>query len=143
MNKRWPQQAVFAERVKEFCRKNGYLTPRGAVRMDVVADLFGLHEDTLRQFLQNKGRARPHIDTLTHIARVLGCRVTDFLDAPGDPVPGTRPEAWEKLSEQDRAHATAFFGDLAESDLTPAEKALLFGAYQDLKARIRGLRGSA
>jgi len=137
---KWLQQGVFAERVREFCRRNGLLTARGAVKMDVVADLFNLHEDTLRQFLQNKGRSRPHIDTLTHIAWVLGCRVTDFLDTPSEPIQGMRRETWEKLSEQDRVYATAFFSDLTESDLTPAEKELLFGAYQDLKARMLKLR---
>jgi transcriptional regulator with XRE-family HTH domain len=138
---KWPQQGVFAERVKEFCRQNGMLTARGAVMMDVVSDLFNLHEETLRQFLQNKGRSRPHIDTLTRMAGVMGCRVTDFLDAPSEPVLGVGREGWEKLSEQDRVYATALFGDLAESDLTPPEKDLLFGAYQDLKARLLKLRG--
>jgi hypothetical protein len=51
-----------------------------------------------------------------------------------------RREEWERLSEQDRAYATALFGDLAGPDLTPAEKGLLFGAYQDLKARILEMR---
>jgi len=133
--KKWVQQGVFAESVKEFCRRNGLLTPRGAVRLDIVSDMFNLTEETLRQFLQNRSRNRPHIDTLSHIASVIGCKVTDFLDS-SDPIPGMPRKTWSQLSPQDRAYATAVFSDLATSDLTPKEKALLFGVYQDLKARL-------
>ena len=49
-------------------------------------------------------------------------------------------DAWSQLSPQDRAYATAVFNDLMTSDFTPSEKEMLFGAYQDLKARLLKLR---
>ena len=137
---RWVQQGIFAERVKDFCRKNNLLTPRGAINLDATADLFNLTNDTLRQFLQNKSRKRPHIDTLTHIANIVGCSVTEFIGAPSDPPPGISKEHWADLSERERVIATEVLMDMTTEDLTIQEKEELFGAYRDLKARILRLR---
>jgi transcriptional regulator with XRE-family HTH domain len=115
---KWLQQRIFAEKVKEYCQKNGLLTSRGAVRLDVVSDLFNLHEDTLRQFLQNTSRKRPHIDTLTHIAGVIGCSVTEFLDSPNNPPPGMPNEKWAALSEQERALASAMLTQIVSDNLS-------------------------
>jgi len=137
---KWAQQGIFVERVKDYCRKNDLLTPRGAVKWDVVADIFGLDNETLRQFMQNSSRPRPHIDTLTHIANVVGCSVTEFIGAPSDPPPGISKEHWADLSERERVIATEVLMDMTTEDLTMQEKEELFGAYRDLKARILRLR---
>jgi len=143
MNKRWPQQVVFAERVKEFCRRNDLLTPRGAVRMDTVADLFGIHEDTLRQLLQDTTRKRPYIDTLIGIAGVLGCSVLEFLDAPSDPVPGMSLEIWAGLSERERVMASSLWTAIGSNDLSIDEKELLFSNFQNLKKSLVHLKKKA
>jgi len=140
MNKRWPQQVVFAERVRDYCRRNGLLTPRGAVKMDEAADLFGLHEDTLRQLLQDTTRKRPYIDTLVGIASVLGCSVTEFLDAPGDPAPGMSAERWAGLSERERVMASSLLAALGSDDLSVAEKEVLFSTFQGLKDALVRLK---
>jgi hypothetical protein len=62
-----------------------------------VADLFDLHEDSLRQFLYDSSRRRPHVDTLACIAPIVGVSVAEFLDDPGAPVPpgmGISLDAW-------------------------------------------------
>jgi len=139
MNK-WPQRAVFSERVKEFCRKNGLLTKRGAVQMDVLADMFNLNEEVLRQCLQDSTRARPHINTLSHIASVIGCSVTDFLDAPNDPPPAISHERWRGLGERERALVVSLITEIASDDLTIAEREELFKDFRHLKARMLRLR---
>ena len=139
-NKRWPQQGVFAERVRGFCTANGYLTKRGAIKMDVVADMFNLHEDTLRQFLQNTSRSRPHVNTLSFIAGVLGCSVAEFLDAPTDPPPPIPLERWEGLSERERALVVSLISEIASDDLSISEREELFKDFQHLKARMIKLR---
>ena len=140
MNKRWLQQGVFAERVKEFCKKNGLLTQRGAVQMDVVADLFNLNEDTLRQFLQDSTRKRPHINTLTHIASVLGCSVTEFIDAPSHPSPGMTQERWAELSERERVLVSSLLADIASDGLSVAEKEGLYKIFQAAKNALLQLK---
>jgi hypothetical protein len=54
MNDKWPQQEVFCEKVKDFCRRYGYLTPRGAVTLGVVGRLVQVCEEALRQRLPAK-----------------------------------------------------------------------------------------
>jgi len=139
MNK-WPQRAVFAERVKNFCRKNGLLTKRGAIKMDVVADMFNLNEEVFRQCLQDSTRARPHINTLTHIASVIGCSVTDFLDSPNEPPPSISHEKWKGLSERERALVVSLITEMASDDLSTAEREELFKDFRHLKARMLKLR---
>jgi transcriptional regulator with XRE-family HTH domain len=136
----WVQQGIFVERVKDYCKKNGLLTARGAVKLDATADIFNLNNETLRQFLQNRSRKRPHINTLSHIANVVGCSVTEFLDAPSDPPPGISNERWAELSERERVIATEVLMDMTAEELTMQEKEELFGAYKDLKARMLRLR---
>ena len=141
MNKRWPQQAVFAERVKEFCRQNdGLLTKRGAVQMGAAADLFGIHEDTLRQLMQDTTRMRPHFNTLNSIASVIGCSVFEFLDAPHDPPPPISHERWEGLSEKDRAIVVSLINEVATDDLTHAEKEFLHNSVRGLKESLLQLK---
>jgi transcriptional regulator with XRE-family HTH domain len=135
-NKRWPQQRVFAERVKEFCIRNNLLTSRGAIKMDVVSDMFNLHEDTLRQFLQNTTRNRPHINTLTFIASVLGCSVAEFLDAPTDPPPALSHERWAGLNERERGLLTSLLAEVASDDLSADEKEELCRVVLEAKERM-------
>ena len=143
MNKSWPQQSVFAERVKEFCIQNDLLTKRGAVRFDLVADLFNLNEDTLRQLLYDSTRKRPYIDTLLHISGVLGCSVTEFLDAPGDPPPGMSTEKWSSLSARERSMASSLLAAVASDDLTLGEKEVLHDSFLSLKASLLHLKKQA
>jgi transcriptional regulator with XRE-family HTH domain len=140
MNEKWPQQEVFCERVKQFALKNGYTTPRGAVRLDIVADMFNLQEQSLRQFLQHKLQKRPRYSTLAYISGILGCSVTDFLDDPGDPPSGVPSDRWTEMSERERVIASVMLADMTAADLTLPEKEELFGAFKDLKARILRLR---
>jgi hypothetical protein len=140
MNARWPQQEVFCERVKQFACRNGYTTPRGAVRLDVMADMFNLQEQSLRQFLQHKQQKTPRYSTLAHISGVLGCPVMEFLDDPGDPPPGVAPARWSELSERERAIASEMLADMTGDSLTAPEKEEAFGAFKEMKARIMRLR---
>jgi len=140
MNKQWPQQAVFAEKVKEFCKANGLLTKRGAVQMNVVADRFNIHEDTLRQLLQDTTRMRPHINTLTSIAAIIGCSAFEFLGAPHDPPPPISRESWEGLSERERAIVVTLVAEIASSDLSVDEKAELCMDFQQMKDRLLRLK---
>jgi hypothetical protein len=140
MNKWWPQQGVFAERVKEFCRKNGLLTKRGAIQMDVLADMCNLNEDVLRKCLQDSSRKRPHLNTLTHIAALIGCSVLEFLDAPNDPPPTFSHERWAEMTEDERALVTSLIAEISKADLTLAEKQELLKGFHEVKERILRLR---
>jgi len=139
-NVRWPQQGRFCERVKQFCIDNNLLTPRGAIKLPVVAELFNLGEHTLKQFLQYKSRGRPHLDTLTHIAGVLGCSVSEFVDDPGEPPPGMQKKQWAKLSEQERVFASTMYADITRQDLSLTEKHALFTAYEEVRDRFLKLK---
>jgi hypothetical protein len=140
MNKRWPQQGVFVEKIKEFCKMSGLLTPRGAIKMDIVADMFNLNEDTLRQFLYDSGRRRPHINTLTHISGIVGCSAIEFLDAPASAPQGVPSEQWAELSERERALASSLLADIAADDLTIAEKEALHDIFQVAKGSLLKLK---
>jgi transcriptional regulator with XRE-family HTH domain len=140
---RWPQQTVFAERVKEQKKKNGLLTKRGAIKMDVVADLFNINEDTLRQFLHDTTRNRPHINTLTHIASVLGCSVTEFIDAPSDPPPGMSFEQWGELTARERTMVSFYLSTIVSDALSVAEKEVLYNNFQSLKEALLQLKQNA
>ena len=140
MEKQWGQRRVFVERINEFCRNNGLLTPRGAVKMDIAADLFNLHEDTLRQFMQNSSRKRPGINTLTHIASVLGCSVTEFLDSPNDPPPSIPRERWGCLTEKERGLVTSMISEIASLDLSEADKEFLHNNFLALKKSLIQLK---
>ena len=140
MNSNWPQQSVFRQKIFGYAQKRGLLTPRGAVRFAELAEIFDLAEESLRQFVQHKGRRRPHIDTLTRIASEIGVSVTLFIDAPSDPPPFFSQKQWAGLTDRERVLASTLLADAISQDLTPAEKELLFGAYQDLKARVLNLR---
>jgi hypothetical protein len=142
MNKRWPQQWVFVEKIKEFCKTNGLLTPRGAIKMDVVADMFNLNVDTLRQFLHDSSRRRPHINTLTHISGVVGCSVMEFLDAPANAPLGLTPGQWAGLGERERALALSLLADIAADNLTIAEKEVLHDIFQAAKESLLNLKNN-
>ena len=141
MNENWPQQEVFCERVKRFCEKNGCLTKRGAVKLDVAADLFNISEVTLKQFLYHKTRKRPHFETLLFISSVIGCSVNEFTGAPDNSPPGVSQEKWGEISERERMFASTVLNDMIADNLSLAEKELLFGVYQDLKTRLIWLKG--
>jgi len=140
MNKWWPQQSVFAERVKGFCRTNGLLTKRGAVQMDVIADMFNLNEDVLRKCLQDSTRKRPHLNTLTHMASVLGCSVLEFLDAPTNPPPTISHERWAEMNEGERALTTSLIAEFSSDSLTLTEKDELLKSFCEVKERMLRLR---
>jgi len=140
MEKVWQQQSVFAEMVKEFCRKNGLLTPRGAVKMEETADLFDLNTDTLRQFLYDSTRRRPHLDTLSHIASVIGCSVADFLDSPNDPPPAVSQGQWAGLGERERALVVSLIADFSTEGLSLAEREELCRLFREAKDRMLRLR---
>jgi len=140
MNKNWPQQEVFCQKVKRFCEQNGLTTSRGAIKLDVVSDLFNISEITLKQFLQYKSRSRPHYDTLSFIAGVIGCSVTEFMDDPGDPPPGVVQAKWPEMTERERTIVSTMVADIASKDMSASEKEELFGAYQEMRARILRLR---
>ena len=108
--------------------------------MSAVAELFNLGEHTLKQFLQYKSRVRPHLDTLTHIAGVLGCSVSEFVDDPGEPPPGMQKKKWAKLSEQERVFASTMYADITRQDLSLAEKHALFTAYEEVRDRFLKLK---
>ncbi|MDR0498150.1 MAG: helix-turn-helix transcriptional regulator [Holophagales bacterium] len=141
-NKRWPAQEIFVGKVKEFCRKNDLLTKRQAVKTDIVADLFNLNEDTLKQLLSDTSRRRPHFNTLAHIASVLGCAVGDFLDASGPP-PTISPERWETLNERERMMASSFLSVVSSDDLSITEKEILHTQFQTLKDSLIELKKNA
>jgi transcriptional regulator with XRE-family HTH domain len=136
----WPQQKIFAERVKAFCIKNGLLTKRGAVQMGVLAKMFNISEDVLRRFLQDSTRKRPHLNTLIHVASVLGCSVLEFLDAPHDPPPIISPEHWAKMPEGERTLVTSLITEISTDDMTLAEKQVLYNVFKDVKNSMLGLR---
>ena len=146
MGKKWLQQRVFSERIKEYCQKNGLLSQRGAVKMAEVADLLNLHEDSLRQFMYDSSRRRPHVDTLTRIASVIGVSVAEFLDDPGAPIPpgiGISPEKWTELSDRERAIASALVANIANDELTVSEKEGLYDIFMQAKKTLLGLRKKA
>jgi hypothetical protein len=140
MNKNWPQQDAFRERVREYCEKNGYMTERGAIQIGAVADLFGLAEITLKQFLQYRLRSRPHYDTLAYIAGVVGCSAMEFMDDPGGPPPSMPTLRWTELSQEERVIASALLADVAAGELTLAEKEELLLAHKEAKARLLRMR---
>jgi transcriptional regulator with XRE-family HTH domain len=108
--------------------------------MDVVSDLFDLSEDTLVQFLHDSNRKRPHLDTLTYVASVLGVSVTEFVDAPSHPAPGVSKAKWANLSEQERTLAVSLLADITGDDLTAAEKEELCRSFQEQKERMLRLK---
>jgi transcriptional regulator with XRE-family HTH domain len=140
MNKNWPQQDAFRERVREYCEKNGYMTERGAIQIGVVADLFGLAEITLKQFLQYRLRSRPHYDTLAYIAGVVGCSVTEFMDDPGGPPPVMPIARWTDMSQEERAIASELLAEVGADDLTLAEKEELLLACREANSRLLRMR---
>ena len=140
MGKYWPQASVFSAAIKDYCRQNELLTKRGAIQWDVLADLFNLNEDVLRQFCQDSSRRRPHLSTLQHIASVIGCSVTLFLDSPASPPSGMSLERWSALGERERALASSILADISMDDLTLAEKELLYKDFQQTKERMLQLK---
>jgi hypothetical protein len=138
--RRWPQQGIFAVRVKEYCKRNGLLTARGAVKTSELSDLFNVHEDTLRQMLYASTRKRPNINTLSHIAWVIGCFVTEFIDSPGNPTPGMSQERWAELTAHERALATKLFHTIGSEELSAAEKELLCRNFHALEKSLLKLK---
>ncbi|MDR2560991.1 MAG: helix-turn-helix domain-containing protein [Holophagales bacterium] len=139
MNKHWPQQEVFAARVKQFCKQNNLTTPRGAIRWEAAAEVFNISEVTLRQYMQYKARGRPRIDSLKNIANVIGCSVAEFLDDPGDAPPGMAGK-WAALSERERAIASEMLADIALEELSLIEKEELYRLFQEGKYRMIRMR---
>lgn len=141
MNPNWPQQETFCNRVKEFAKEKGLVTPRGSLMLEPLAALFDVSPPTLKQFLQNKLRPRPHYDTLSHIAGVIGSRVTEFMDDPGEAPPGVPLDKWADASERDRVINSAMFSDITADDLSEEEKDELYRAWKETVERVRRLKG--
>ena len=141
MNDRWPQQSIFIERVKAFAKDNGFITPRGAVDLPIVAAMLKMSESTLRQALHYRGKHRLNFDSLVHIAGVLGCHVNDFTGAPGPPPPGIGHREWAQLPEDNRLFASEVLNDMMTDTLSPIEKSELFALHREGRERILRLRG--
>jgi hypothetical protein len=142
-NPKWPEQPIFIERVKHFCKKSGLLTPRGAVRLDETAKVFQLSPVTLQQFIYHKGRGRPHLDTLSRIAGIVGCSLADLAGGPGGPPFGADHEGWARVPANDRLFASTVAEDVLADELTGEEKAELFEAYKEARDRMLRLRKAA
>lgn len=140
MNPNWPQQETFCEYVTRFGQKNGFVNSRGSLNITDLADTFGIAASTLKQFLQNKKRLRPHYDTLSDIAAIVGCSVTEFMDDPGTSPTGTHLDQWIEASERDRMIASAMFHDITADELSEDEKNELYLAYKEARERIIRLR---
>ena len=108
--------------------------------MDILADMFNLNEDVLRKCLQDTSRKRPHLNTLAHIASVIGCPVTDFIDSPDNPPPTIAHERWAGLNEEERALLTLLIAEFSTDELSIAEKKVLYKAYKDVRESVIGLR---
>jgi transcriptional regulator with XRE-family HTH domain len=141
-NSEWPQQPIFIEKVKAFANANGYVTPRGAVKMDALAKLFDLSESTLKQALYFKKNRRLGYGTLMHIAKTIGCSLSDLTDSPGEPPPNVAQQKWEEISHDDRLFASTVIEDVMSDELTATEKVELFSIYVDMKSRLLRLRKS-
>lgn len=102
MNENWPQQERFCKRVEEFARAKGLITPRGALMLDPLSDLFRCSPNTLKQWLQNKKRDRPAYENLAYIAEVVGCDKDEFLTNTKPP-PGVKAEDWAEITASQRA----------------------------------------
>lgn len=116
MNPNWPQQEVFCARIQEFAEAEGLMTARGALNFPSLAARLDLGPTTIKQFVQNKKRPRPHFDTLNSIAgvikKVVPCDVMEFWDDVNTPIPGVTLERWAEASEEDRAISSALLDDL-------------------------------
>jgi len=110
--------------------------------MDALADMFNISEDVLRRFLQDSTRKRPHINTLTNMASVLGCSVLEFLDAPNNPPPAISSERWAEMGEEERMLVTSLVADISTDELSLADKQLLYKFFKDVKDKLLGLRES-
>ena len=140
MNRNWPQQSVFRQKLTEYAQKMGLITQRGAVKYAELGDLLDISEESLRQFMQHRGRKRPHIDTLSRVASLLGVSVTLFIDAPSDPPPFLSQKQWAGLSEQERVIASALLAEIASNTMTVGEKQELYTIFCEEKLRILRLR---
>ena len=116
MNENWHQQEIFCSRVQESAELEGLVTKRGGLDIPALAARFDQSPATLKQFIQNKKRPRPHFDTLTNIAgvidKVVKCNVMEFWDDVNTPIPGVPQERWADASERDRVLASAMLEDL-------------------------------
>jgi transcriptional regulator with XRE-family HTH domain len=140
MNHNWPQQSVFRQKLTEYAQKKGLVTQRGAVDYAELGDLLDVSGESLRQFMQHRGRKRPHIDTLSRAASLLGVSVTLFIDAPSDPPSVVSQKQWAGLSEQERVIASALLAEVASKTLTVGEKQELYTIFCEEKLRILRLR---
>jgi transcriptional regulator with XRE-family HTH domain len=140
MNQNWPQQSAFRQTLTEFARREGLVTKRGAVDYARLGDLVDVSEESLRQFMQHRSRKRPHIDTLSRIASLVGVSVTLFIDLPSDPPSFAPQRQWAGLNEQERAMASALLAEIASDTMTVGEKQELYTIFCEEKLRILRLR---
>jgi hypothetical protein len=140
LNQYWPSQSLYIERVKTWAAAQGYVTPRGAVQIPIVARLFNISETTLRQSLHYKSKRRLGFDTLVHIAKTIGCNLHDLTGAAGAPPPGIAESDWGKIPEGDRLFVSTVLDDVVADTLSSMEKAELFGIYKEAKARMIRMR---
>jgi transcriptional regulator with XRE-family HTH domain len=133
MNPNWSQQEVFCSRIKEYAEHEGLVSARGALNFPALAARFDLGPTTIKQFVQNKKRPRPHFDTLNNIAgvinKVVPCKVMESWDDVNTPLPGVTPERWAEASERDRVLSSALLEDLMS--IPEAEKEAYLKLYDE------------
>ena len=107
----WNRVDSFKKQVKEYQQRTGKTQAEVAKNLDTT---YG----TLRFWLS--GVRPPKKENLQLAAALFGCSITEFIDDPGNPLPGIDPLAWASVSEQDRVLTAAFLAGLR--DLPDEEK---------------------
>lgn len=102
MNKNWPEQEFFCMQVEAFAEEHGFITPRGSLMLEPLSKLFECSPTTLKQWLQNKKRPRPHFDSMEKVASVVGCDPSQFMGG-APPVEGVFPTKMKTTSRNDKA----------------------------------------
>ena len=122
---RWPQRSQFKVRLDEW-RLERDLTVRQA------AAALGLTYNTLRQYTSPSRRdTKPSIELLQAAATLFNCRLTEFVDDPGEAIPGATSGA----SEVDRFVLRMIGHDL--ETLTEAETEAAFTAWKAVVTALR------
>ena len=101
----WHQVENFRHHLKK------YQEETGKTQAEVAQDLETTY-GTLRFWLS--GTRPPKVENLKRAASLFKCRVTEFIDDPGDPPPGITPEKWAEASERTRVLGSAMFEDLLQ-----------------------------
>jgi len=106
----WEQRKRFKEAVAAFRKASGK-------RLQEVAELLGLKESTLKDYLYRED-VRPSLQVLQQAAALFGCSVTEFIDDPGAQIAGLDPGDLGQLSAAKRAVMNMVFQRLKHGDVT-------------------------